>query len=59
VSRPVILNVDRIRAIRQWAATPRRKRRFTRLGMALLLGVSTNTIDRAAHGRGGYGKVSL
>jgi transcriptional regulator with XRE-family HTH domain len=53
------LNEEAIREVREWLATPQKERRYTRMELAEKLNVSTNTIDRAAHGRGKYGKVQL
>ena len=53
------LNEEAIREVREWLATPQKERRYTRMELAEKLNVSTNTIDRAAHGRGKYGKMVL
>lgn len=57
MSRPFALTPDAVREIREWAATPRNKRRFTRVGLALRLKVSEHTVSRAANASRSYAKV--
>lgn len=56
--RPPRLPADTVKQLREWAALPPRHRP-TRVEMAMRLGVSENTVDRAAYGRGYYARVNL
>jgi hypothetical protein len=55
--RPPRLPDDAVKQLREWVALPLRQRP-TRGAMALRLGVSENTVDRAAYGRGYYARVN-
>lgn len=59
MSRPFSLTPEAVKQLREWAQTPRRKRRYTRLGMAMRLGVSEHTVSRAANASRSYSKVQL
>lgn len=52
--QPRALTEDGLRQVREWAATPREKRRYTRAGLAMRLGVSEHTITRAANAQAAY-----
>lgn len=56
--RPPRLPADTVKQLREWVALPPRHRP-TRVEMAQRLGVSENTVDRAAYGRGYYARVNL
>lgn len=57
MSRRFSLTPEKVKQLREWAATPRHKRRVTRLGMAMRLGVSEHTVSRAANASRSYAKV--
>jgi hypothetical protein len=54
MSNPRALNEADLAIVREWATTPRQKRKYNRAGLALRLGVSEHTITRAANGQSGY-----
>lgn len=57
MSRRYALTPEAVKQVREWAATPQHKRRLTRVGMAMKLGVSEHTVSRAANASRSYAKV--